>query len=215
MMKKTLLFSFVIVSLISCSQKAKVDLLIYNSTVYTVDSSFSVAEAIAIKDGKIVETGKSSELQNKYDAAEKIDAQGKFIYPGFIDAHAHFMGYGNSLQRVNLVDTKSWDEVLERTKKLGDENPNGWLLGRGWDQNDWTVKDFPTNEKLNKLFPDRPVMLTRIDGHAAIANQKALELAGGKATDKLTGGEIEIKNGKLNGTLIVNATGLASSKIPP
>ena len=132
-------------------------------------------------------------MQSKYDATEKMDAQGKFIYPGFIDAHAHFVGYGNSLQRVNLVGTKSWDEVLDRTKKFADENPDGWLLGRGWDQNDWAVKEFPSNEKLNELFPDRPVLLTRIDGHAAIANQKALDLAGVKAGDKLTGGEVEVK----------------------
>jgi len=214
MMKKILPLFGIIIQLTSCSQKEKVDLLVYNASVYTVDSSFSVAEAIAVKDGKIIATGKSFELQDKYQAAETIDAGGKFIYPGFIDAHAHFVGYGNSLQRVNLVDTKSWDEVIERTKKFGEENPNGWLLGRGWDQNDWPIKEFPGNEKLNELFPDRPVMLTRIDGHAAIANQKALELAGIKAGAKLTGGEIEVKNGKLTGILIDNATGLVGSKVP-
>jgi len=169
---------------------------------------------MAIKDGKIVEVGKTADLQNKYDAAKKLDAQGKFIYPGFIDAHAHFVGYGNSLQRANLVGTNSWDEVIEKTKQFAAENPNGWLLGRGWDQNDWTTKEFPTNDKLNELFPDRPVMLTRVDGHAAIANQKALEVAGVKAGDKLAGGDIEVKNGKLTGILVDNATGLVSSKIP-
>src|SRR5205085_1448104 len=139
---------------------------------------------------------------------------GKFIYPGFIDAHAHFVGYGNSLQRVNLVDTKSWDEVLERTKKFANKNPGGWVLGRGWDQNDWDIKEFPDNKKLSELFPDRPVMLTRIDGHAAIANKKALEIAGVKPGQKLTGGEIEVKNGELTGILIDNATDLVSSKVP-
>src|SRR5882724_3321830 len=129
--------------LYSCSEKEKIDLLIYNATIYTVDSAFSTAEAMAVKDGKIVAVGKTTDLQDKYDAKEKTDAQGKFIYPGFIDAHAHFVGYGNSLQRVNLVDTKSWDEVMERTKKFAAENPAGWLLGRGWDQNDWPVKEFP------------------------------------------------------------------------
>jgi predicted amidohydrolase YtcJ len=213
-MKKLLLPIAVIVLLVSCSQKEKVDLLIYNATIYTVDSSFSTAEAIAVNDGKIIATGKTSELEEKYDAKEKIDAQGKFIYPGFIDAHAHFVGYGNSLQRVNLVDTKSWDEVLERTKAFASENKEGWLLGRGWDQNDWTMKEFPTNEKLNELFPDRPVLLTRIDGHAAIANRKALDIAGVKAGVRLTGGEVEVKNGKLTGILIDNATDLVDSKVP-
>ncbi len=151
---------------------------------------------MVMKDGKIVATGKTADLEKNYDVKEKIDAGGKFIYPGFIDAHAHFVGYGNSLQRVNLVDTKSWEEVIERTKKFARrKSQDGWLIGRGWDQNDWTAKDFPTNEQLNELFPDRPVLLTRIDGHAAIANQKALDMAGIKAGDTLTGGEIR-RNGR-------------------
>ncbi|HLG38110.1 MAG TPA: amidohydrolase, partial [Chitinophagaceae bacterium] len=226
---KLFLTCIIILSFISCSQKEKVDLIIYNATVYTVDSSFSIAEAIAVKDGKIIATGKSSELQDKYDVKEKIDTEGKFIYPGFIDAHAHFVGYGNSLQTVNLVDTKSWEEVLERTKKFGDENPTAgeWLLGRGWDQNDWPVKEFPDNKKLNELFPDRPVLLTRIDGHAAIANKKALELAGVTFADQigLRGGQIvtyplpemdmrDVPLEFLTGVLIDNAVGLVSSKIP-
>ena len=94
------------------------------------------------------------------------------------------------------------------------EHPHGWLIGYGWDQNDWVIKDFPTNEKLNELFPDRPVLLTRIDGHAAIANQKALNEAGLKPGHSITGGEVEVKNGKLTGILIDNAVDLVSSKIP-
>jgi predicted amidohydrolase YtcJ len=212
-MKKIAVLLFGVI-LLSCSSKTKVDLLVYNATIYTVDSSFSTAEAMVVKDEKIVEVGKTVDLQSKYEAKEKLDAQGKFIYPGFIDAHAHFTGYGFSLNRVNLVGTESWDAVIEKVKAFAKENPEGWLLGRGWDQNDWPVKEFPTNEKLNELFPDRPVVLTRIDGHAAIANQKALDLAGIKAGDKLTGGEVEVKNGKLTGILIDNATGLVSSKVP-
>ena len=103
-----------------------------------------------------------------------IDESGKFIYPGFIDAHAHFTGYAGNLLRVNLVDTKSWDEVVEKTKSFATIHPSGWLAGRGWDQNDWEKKEFPSNKLLNESFPDRPVLLTRIDGHAAIANKKAL-----------------------------------------
>lgn len=213
-MKKSLLFIATTLLLFSCSQKEKADLLVFNATIYTVDSAFTVCEAMVIKDGKILATGSSAELEKKYDATEKLDAEGKFIYPGLIDAHAHFVGYGNSLQRVNLVGTESWDEVIERTKKFAAENPDGWLLGRGWDQNDWTVKEFPTNEKLNELFPDRPVLLTRIDGHASIANQKALDIAGIKAGDTLTGGEIEEQEGTLTGVLIDNAAGLVSRNIP-
>ena len=209
-----LLFSLIITA---CSQKEKADLLVYNATIYTVDSTFTTAEAMTIKDGKILETGKAADLEQKYDIKEKLDAGGKFIYPGFIDAHAHFVGYGNSLQRVNLVDTKSWDEVVERTKKFADENPEGWVLGRGWDQNDWDVKEFPLNDKLNELFPDRPVLITRIDGHAAIANNRALELAGitvEKARVGLTGGEIGVMTSRLTGLLVDNAIDLVSANIP-
>lgn len=204
----------IIVFVHGCSSKTRVDLLIYNATIYTVDSSFSVAEAMVINEGKIVEVGKMVDLQNKYEAKEMLDAQGKFIYPGFIDAHAHFVGYGNSLQTVNLVGTESWDEVIEKTKAFATANPDGWLLGRGWDQNDWARKDFPSNEELSELFPARPVLLTRIDGHAAIANQKALEIAGVNPGHKLTGGSIEVRDGKLTGILIDNAVDLVSSKIP-
>src|ERR1044071_931257 len=118
-----ILILFVAFSATSCAQKEKADLLLYNAVIYTVDSTFSTAEAMAVKDGKIIETGKSSDLENKYDATEKIDAGGKSVYPGFIDAHAHFFGYGNSLQRVNLVGTNSWDEVVERTKTFAASNP--------------------------------------------------------------------------------------------
>jgi predicted amidohydrolase YtcJ len=221
-MKKIFVLAAVISVFVSCKTKdaatggGKADLLVYNATIYTVDSSFSIAEAMVIKDGKIVATGKTADLEKEFDAKEKLDAVGKFIYPGFIDAHAHFVGYGNSLQRVNLVGTNSWDEVIERTKQFATANPptGRWLLGRGWDQNDWEQRDFPDNTKLNEFFPDRPVLLTRIDGHAAIANQKALDLAGVKAGDTLTGGEIQEQEGRLTGILVDNAVDLVSAKIP-
>lgn len=212
-MKKLICAFTVALLLTACAQKEKADLIIYNATIYTVDSSFSSAEAMVIKDGKVLATGTRAALEEKYDAKDTLNANGKFIYPGLIDAHAHFAGYAASLQRVNLVGTASWDEVLERTKAFA-QNTSGWVTGRGWDQNDWTVQQFPVNEKLNELFPDRPVLLTRIDGHAAIANQKALEMAGVKAGDRLTGGEVEVKNGKLTGILVDNAVDLVSSKIP-
>lgn len=217
-MKKFLLIS-PFLFLISCTGKEKssmdqADLLIYNATIYTVDSAFALAEAMAIKDGKILAVGTTTSLDSLYTYKEKLDAGGKFIYPGFIDAHAHFLGYGNSLQRVNLMGTGSWEEVIEKTKTFAAEHPDGWVLGRGWDQNDWPVKEFPDNTLLNAAFPDRPVLITRVDGHAAIANQKALELAGIRAGDTLTGGEIDDHEGTLTGLLIDNAVDLVSVKIP-
>lgn len=212
-MKKSLI-AIITILLFSCNAKEKADLLVYNATIYTVDSSFSTAEAMVVKDGKIIATGKMADLEETYSAKEKIDAAGKFIYPGFIDAHAHFVGYGMSLRTVNLVGTNSWDEAIEKVKQFATENPDGWITGRGWDQNDWDVKAFPTNDKLNELFPDRPVLLRRVDGHAAIANKAALDLAGIKPGDNLTGGEIEEMEGTLTGILIDNAIGLVGAKIP-
>ncbi len=210
-------FSFAItlsLLMVSCSQKKKADLLVYNATIYTVDSSFSTAEAMAIQNGKILAVGTTADLEKEYEATEKFDAGGKFIYPGFIDAHAHFVGYGLSLQRVDLKGTNSWEEVIEKVKTFAAENPESWITGRGWDQNDWTVKEFPTNAELNTLFPDRPVLLRRVDGHAAIANQKALDLAGIEPGDTLTGGEIEDHEGTLTGLLIDNAIDRVADKVP-
>ena len=198
----------------SCNTTQKIDLLVFNATVYTVDSNFSKAEAVAVDKGKIIEVGTTESLQKKYAPKENVDAKGKYIFPGLIDAHAHFLQYGLSLNTANLVGTKSWDEVIEKVKTFAAENKEGWIQGNGWDQNDWAEKNFPNNEKLNELFPNRPVVLSRVDGHAAIANNKALEMAGIKAGDKVDGGEVEVVNGKLTGILIDNATNMVYSKIP-
>lgn len=203
-----------LIALTSCTNTKKIDLLVYNARIYTIDSSFSIVEAMAIKDGKILETGTTKELSVKYAAAQKMDASGRFIYPGFIDAHAHFFRYGLGLQTANLFGTQSWEEILEKLQTFATENKSGWLVGRGWDQNDWTIKEFPTKERLDQIFPDRPVILIRIDGHAAIVNQQAIDLAGLKAGQQINGGTIEVNDGKLTGILIDNAVDLVSAKIP-
>jgi predicted amidohydrolase YtcJ len=200
--------------LLSCQAQQKVDLLVFNAKVYTVDPSFTIAEAFAVNNGNIVEVGKTKILQNKYHPTQKLNAHGKFIFPGFIDAHAHFINYGLTLQQADLVGTGSWNEIIGKLKSFANTHKQGWLIGHGWDQNDWTIKAFPDNERLNELFPGRPVVLIRIDGHAVIANKKALDLAVIKPGDALTGGEVEVKNGKLTGILIDNAQGLVYAKIP-
>ncbi|KIC94164.1 amidohydrolase [Flavihumibacter solisilvae] len=200
--------------LLSCSGKKPADLVVHNAHIYTVDENFSTAEALAVKDGRILASGTNKEILDGYEGAEVIDAGGKFLYPGFIDAHCHFYAYGLGLQTVNLVGTDSWSAILDSLKSFAVRYPEGWLVGRGWDQNDWQAKEFPTNDELNKLFPDRPVILSRIDGHAAIANNKALALAGVKAGDKMTGGEVEVKNGVATGLLIDNAVDRVAAVIP-
>lgn len=212
---KSILYSlFLALLFTSCSKKEAVDIIVYNATVYTVNSKFDTVEAFAVKNGKIIALGKSDEIKGKYTANEEVNANGKAVYPGFIDAHAHFYGYGQSLQTADLRETKSWEEVLARLTDFAKTHPDGWLIGNGWDQNDWENKAFPTNEKLTALFPGRPVFLNRIDGHAAIANQKALDDAGIKSEQKLAGGDMLTENGKLTGVLIDNAVALVERKIP-
>ncbi|TAH00776.1 MAG: amidohydrolase [Sphingobacteriales bacterium] len=198
----------------ACTSTNTVDLLIHNAKIYTADSSFSTAEAVAIKEGKIVATGSSKDLLSKYKGKETIDAGGLFVYPGFIDAHAHFYRYGLGLQTADLTGTTSWQAITDTLQSFAKTHTEGWLIGRGWDQNDWDTKEFPTNELLNKFFPDRPVLLTRVDGHAAIANNKALELAGTKPGDKIVGGTFEINNNQLTGLLIDNAVDKVAAQIP-
>ena len=208
-------FSFFILVFASCKFRQKADMIIHHAKIYTVDDNFSVAEAMVVSDGKIVALGKNDDILKQYESDSITDAGGKAVFPGFNDAHAHFVGYGLSLQTVNLVDTKSWEEVIAKCGEFAKTLPAAaWLTGRGWDQNDWADKAFPDNTKLNEMFPNRPVLITRVDGHAAFANQKALELAGIKPGDKLTGGDIVVKDGKLTGLLIDNAVDLVAAKMP-
>jgi predicted amidohydrolase YtcJ len=209
------IFYFLFFTFFSCKFRQKAALIVHHAKIYTVDEQFSVAEAMAINDGKIIAIGSNDDILKQYESDSITDAKGKAVFPGFNDAHAHFVGYAMSLLTVNLVDTKSWEEVVERCNAFAKTLPAGaWLTGRGWDQNDWAVKEFPINSKLNELFPNRPVIITRIDGHAAMANAKALEITGIKAGDKLTGGDIAVTNGKLTGLLVDNAVDLVAAKIP-
>ncbi len=211
-MNKLLLIIFVGIASIGYAQKIPADLLVFNAQIYTIDEQFLIQEAMAIKDGKILATGTTVELQNKFSSRKNLDAKRKFIYPGFIDAHAHFFEYGLGLQSVDLTGTKSWEEIILKLKAYSLKNKSGWIIGKGWDQNDWKIKDFPNSQQLDLLFPDRPVFLSRVDGHAAIANSIAMK--GIQPGTKLIGGEIETKEGKLTGILVDNAVELVSKNIP-
>jgi predicted amidohydrolase YtcJ len=199
----------------SCQQKEyNADLLVKNGLVYTVNTQFATADSFVVKGGKILAVGKADSLEKIYYAKTVVNAGGKAVYPGFIDAHTHFYNYGLNLQTANLVGTQSWSAIVDTVKEYARHNTEGWIVGRGWDQNDWKNKKFPEKSKLDSLFPVRPVILTRIDGHAAIVNQAALNIAGIKPGQTINGGEIETIKGKLTGVLVDNAVGIVKRKIP-
>jgi len=213
-MKKIGLF-LVIALIISCDSPTQADLIIHNAKIYTVDDGFSVKEAMAIKDGKILKVGSTEDILKAYNTENKVDASGKFVYPGINDAHAHLYGLGQNSRGVNLKETKSFDEIVGRLVDYQKEYKSDFILGRGWDQNDWEVKEFPTKDTLDLLFPDTPIALTRIDGHAMLVNQKALDLAGIDETTTVEGGAILKQNGKLTGVLVDNPMGMIGAVIPP
>ncbi len=199
----------------ACKGKMKVDTIIKNATVYTVNSEFEIVESLAISEGKIVGFGTESEIQSTFRSDNVIDLKGGYVYPGFNDGHSHFLGYGiMQTKYANLVGTKSFEEVVQKVIDHSKKYPGEWILGRGWDQNDWEIIDFPTNDLLNKAFPTTPVALTRIDGHALIVNDAALKLAGIHASTIIDGGEVLVEDGKATGVLVDNAMDTIRAIIP-
>lgn len=193
----------------------QVDLIVHHAKIYTVNNEFATVEAMAVQDGKIVAVGSNDEILKEYKSDSVVNVAGASVYPGFIDAHAHFVGYGQSLFTVDLMFVPNWEQALDRVKDFAIHHPGkGWIKGRGWDQNRFPGKQFPTNEELNILFPDRPVILERVDGHASIANNFALSLAGVKPGQTIEGGQFTMQAGKLTGLLVDNAVGVVDSKVP-
>jgi len=190
-----------IVGLLLSSCQSKVDLIVHNANVYTLGQNNLKASAFVVDDGKFVDVG-GEELLEQYTAKKVLDLQELPVYPGFIDSHCHFLSLGLSLNKVDLVGTKSFEDVLDRVKRYATNKELNAITGRGWDQNDWKIKRLPNKEQLDLLFPDIPVALRRIDGHAMLVNQKALDLAGITLDTEVTGGQIVKENGKLTGVLI-------------
>lgn len=221
-MKSLIYLPFVLIMVTSCAKpKQKVDQLIIGATIYSINKDSSIYTAMAIDSGRIIAMGTDEELQLKYKSDQTLRLTGKFIYPGLIDAHSHFYGLGESLITVDLRGLRSEEEMMNKVQNFYSiEKPNRSktkptsIQGRGWDQNIWVSKKFPNNQKLNKLFPDIPVCLTRIDGHAALVNQKALDIAKITEASTISGGEFIKENGKLTGVLIDNAVDLVTAKLP-
>jgi predicted amidohydrolase YtcJ len=212
---KWMAYLLMVILFANACNSIKADMIVYNAKVYTINDSFAVCTAFAIKDGRFIAIGSDAEIKEKYgNATEQLDAKQQIIYPGFIDAHAHFSGYALDLKSLKLFFTPSEKDMLQKVKEFAKTNTEPWIIGRGWDQNGWTKKDFPTNDSLNKWFPNIPIFLQRIDGHAALCNAKALAMAGITENSKIDGGQIVLKNGQLTGLLIDNAC-TAIDKILP
>ena len=201
-----------IISIIFIACKSEVDLIVYNGNIYTVDNDFKVANAIAIKDGLFYDIGEN-EIKNKYHSKETINLNGATVLPGLIDAHCHFYGLGLNQQVIDLVGTLSFDEVVSKIKLNSNINSKV-IKGSGWDQNDWDIKEFPDKSRLDMLYPNTPVVLERIDGHAYLVNQKALDLAKITNDTKSSNGTIIKKNGKITGVLVDGPMSLIDNILP-
>ena len=200
-----------ILTLISCQKK--VDLIVHNATVYTMGDNIGRASSFVVDDGKFIAVG-GEELLKTFKANKILDLKELPVYPGFIDSHCHFLSLGLSLQKVDLTGTRSFEEVVGRVKDFAKNKKLKAIIGRGWDQNDWEEKTFPNKTILDELFPDTPVALRRIDGHALLVNQKALDLAGIDINTKVKGGNIIKENGKLTGVLVDAPMKLISNILP-
>ena len=195
----------------------EVDLIVHNAVVFTADPQNPTVDAFAVKDGKIVEIGPERQILNRYRASKSYDARKQYIYPGFIDAHCHFLGYGLNKAQADLSELDSPEELVERLRQHRNNYPDAaWILGRGWDQNRFDPPVYPSRDLLDAAFPDVPVYIVRVDGHAAVVNTKALELAGigEQVPEAIPGGEFITENRRLTGVLIDNAMEVVRTSIP-
>ncbi|MBL6678226.1 MAG: amidohydrolase [Flavobacteriaceae bacterium] len=208
---KNKIFLLFLIFLTSCTES--VDLIVHNAKIYSADELNTTYSSFAVKEGKFVYVG-GDEILSNYSSANIINVQELPVYPGFIDSHAHFYDLGFYLNQVDLKNTQSLEEVIDRVTEFDAENNPDFIIGRGWDQNDWNNKTFPTNTLLNEKFPDKPVVLRRIDGHAYLVNDSALKLAGINNSTKVDGGEIVKKGNRLTGVLIDNSMRLVDKIIP-
>jgi len=194
------------------------DLVLTNGHIYTVDDARPQVSALAVRGGRVLFVGSDAEAKALAGpSTQVIDLRGAAVFPGFTDAHAHLLGLGNMLQRVNLAGSKSYDEVIARVKAWAkDVKPGEWIQGRGWDQNRWPVKEFPTHEALSRAFPNNPVVLDRIDGHALLANARAMEVAHvtAAARDPAGGRIVRLPSGAPSGVFVDNAKALVSRAVP-
>ena len=211
-MKQAFLLFLSSILLLSCSSP-EADLIIHNAVVYTVNKDFEKATAVVVKNGKFIAVG-GEDLIELYSAKSIVDLNGFPIYPGFIDAHCHFYNFGLLQQQLDLSGTKSFEEVIQRIAGYVESNPGVPVLGQGWDQNTWEIKEYPTKEILDQRFPNELIAVKRVDGHALLVNQKVLDLAGIDSSTEVDGGVVVRVDGALTGVLIDNAMDSVYQALP-
>lgn len=194
------------------------DMIVVNGRVYTVDDSRPMVSAFAVKNGRVLFAGSETEVRALAGQRTRVvDVGGATVIPGMVDAHAHLAGLGVALANVNLAGSQTYEEVIARVvARAKDVKPGEWIVGRGWDQNRWPDKQFPTHEALSRAFPNNPVVLTRIDGHALLANAMAMRAAKiTAATPDPSGGRVLRMNGnEPSGVFVDNAEGLITRAEP-
>ncbi|MEZ4937155.1 MAG: amidohydrolase [Crocinitomicaceae bacterium] len=211
-MKQLSLLSVLFFLLSSCFKGKEADLIIHNARIYSLDKNSTVYQAMAIKDGKIIELGPEREIMNKYAADREIDAMGKMVIPGFHDSHCHVLGFVEDSFFADLRWLRSKKKTLEVART---QQPlNNWIIGRGWDESLWENKERPTLKELDSLFPDQPLLLTRIDGHGALINSKTFELFDSLDRQEILPGQVEYVNGEFTGFIMDNALDLVYRKSP-
>lgn len=211
MKQHKLIVLLILLMSIGCGER--VDLLVHNAQVYTVNDNFDKVSAFAVKNGKFVAVG-GEELLEKYKAANTVDAQGLSIYPGFIDAHSHLLELGLNQFKADLKNSLGMNHVVQKLKEHQQIHNHNFIVGIGWDQNQWKDNSYPDNKALNIAFPNTPVVLKRVDGHAYLVNNKAIEMAMINENTKIEGGQIIREKGKLTGLFIDNAMDLINGIIP-
>jgi predicted amidohydrolase YtcJ len=214
MFRLTTSFLVLFAFLSSCMKGQQADLIIHNAVIHSMDEKLTTYEAMAIKDGVIIELGPERQILNKYSADETIDAKGRDVYPGFTDAHTHILLAAKQRIGADLSEVKSYSQLITELEIYQQRNNKKIIVGQGWNEGLWRDQTIPDNKKLNTYFPSTPVCLFRYDGHTALVNEAMLELAGINNETVVEGGEIKKENGILTGILTDNAMELVKNKLP-
>lgn len=209
---------FVLLGFCAMSYADEADLVLKNGTIITMDEAMPEAYAVAVKGDRIVWAGKALDVEKWIGKnTQVLDLHGSFAYPGLIESHAHIVGLGQTRSILDLVGTPDKSAIIKKVQDAAKNAEKGkWILGRGWDQNDWPVKEFPTAADLDAISPNNPVLLSRVDGHACWINSAAMKLAGiTAATKDPDGGKIHHDaKGNPSGILVDNAMGLVEKVVP-